>query len=129
MKEEPRCAGLEFALSSWRWRQSARRASADRHDCRYCDRPLGRPRGWGPTPHNQMRDRVVRTFSTSTEGDYSAAALPSGVYRVTAEATGFRLLERAATVEAGTTVLPSSSVAGIELNSYEAAILQTNSPS
>lgn len=46
---------------------------------------------------------LSRNLSTSAEGDYSAAALPPGDYQVTAEATGFSLLERTATVEAGTT--------------------------
>src|SRR3989442_6344323 len=46
---------------------------------------------------------LVRNITTSTEGDFGAAALLSGVYTVAAEATGFRRLERAATVEAGTT--------------------------
>jgi hypothetical protein len=47
---------------------------------------------------------LARTFTTSAEGDYSAAAaLPPGIYQVTVKATGFRQLERAATVEAGTT--------------------------
>jgi hypothetical protein len=46
---------------------------------------------------------LTRNLTTSTEGDYSATALPPGVYRVTAEAMGFRLLERLATVQAGTT--------------------------
>src|SRR4029453_16886843 len=44
-----------------------------------------------------------RNFITSEAGDYSAAALPPGDYQITAEATGFSLLERAATVEVGTT--------------------------
>src|SRR5262245_14672798 len=49
------------------------------------------------------RDRgLTRKLTTSTEGAYSAAALPSGVYLVTAEAAKFRLLERTVTVEAGT---------------------------
>src|SRR5256712_3130880 len=46
---------------------------------------------------------LTRSIVASTEGDYSAAALPAGVYTVAAEANGFRRLERAATVEAGTT--------------------------
>ena len=46
---------------------------------------------------------LTRSIITSTEGVYIAAALPPGAYRVTAEATGFRLSERLATVEAGTT--------------------------
>ncbi|MBA3567765.1 MAG: TonB-dependent receptor [Pyrinomonadaceae bacterium] len=46
---------------------------------------------------------LTRSLNTSDEGDYSAAALPPGVYRVTAEATGFPLLESSATVQVGTT--------------------------
>src|SRR5438094_7306318 len=46
---------------------------------------------------------LTRNLVASTDGDYSAAALPSGVYTVVAEANGFRRLERIATVEAGTT--------------------------
>ena len=46
---------------------------------------------------------LTRNFNTSEAGDYTAAALPSGMYRVTAEAEGFSLLERTAIVEAGTT--------------------------
>jgi hypothetical protein len=46
---------------------------------------------------------LARNLTASAGGDYSAAALPSGVYKVTAEAAGFSLLERTATVEAGTT--------------------------
>ncbi|MBA3355992.1 MAG: carboxypeptidase regulatory-like domain-containing protein [Pyrinomonadaceae bacterium] len=47
--------------------------------------------------------RLTRRLNTSDEGDYSAAALPPGVYRVTAEATGFPLLESTVTVQVGTT--------------------------
>lgn len=46
---------------------------------------------------------LTRNLTTSAEGDYSAAALPPGVYGLTAEAVGFSLLERTATVETGTT--------------------------
>jgi carboxypeptidase family protein len=46
---------------------------------------------------------LTRNLTTSAEGDYNAAALPSGVYKVAAEAAGFSVLERTATVEAGTT--------------------------
>src|SRR5215472_12163614 len=45
---------------------------------------------------------LARNLTTSTEGNYSAAALPSGAYLVTAEATGVRKLERGAVVQAGT---------------------------
>lgn len=44
---------------------------------------------------------LIRSLTTSEEGDYSAAALPPGVYLMTAEADGFRLLELTATVETG----------------------------
>ncbi|MEP6913838.1 MAG: carboxypeptidase-like regulatory domain-containing protein, partial [bacterium] len=46
---------------------------------------------------------LTRSLTTSTEGSYIAAALPPGVYRVMAEAAGFRSLQRLATVETGTT--------------------------
>src|SRR5712692_1409988 len=46
---------------------------------------------------------LIRNLTTSTEGDFSAAALPSGTYRLRAEADGFRLVELTVTVEAGTT--------------------------
>jgi hypothetical protein len=45
---------------------------------------------------------LSRTLTTSAEGNYSAVALPPGDFQVTVEATGFRLVERTATVEAGT---------------------------
>src|SRR2546426_8087991 len=44
-----------------------------------------------------------RNLITSTEGDFTAAALPSGTYQLTTEATGFHRLERVTVVEAGTT--------------------------
>ena len=46
---------------------------------------------------------LTRSLTTSAEGDYGAAALPPGVYHLIAEAEGFGLLERTATVETGTT--------------------------
>ncbi|MCI0418228.1 MAG: carboxypeptidase-like regulatory domain-containing protein [Acidobacteria bacterium] len=46
---------------------------------------------------------LTRSVTTAAEGDYSAPALPPGVYQITAQATGFRRLERAVSVEAGTT--------------------------
>src|SRR5687767_4099252 len=46
---------------------------------------------------------LTRSLTTSEEGDYSAAALPPGVYLVTAEADGFSLLERTAAAETGAT--------------------------
>lgn len=46
---------------------------------------------------------MTRRLETSSKGDYTAASLPPGVYRLTAEADGFSLLERTATVETGAT--------------------------
>src|SRR4030095_1253029 len=46
---------------------------------------------------------LTRALTTSTEGEYSAPALPPGLYQVTLEAAGFRRLEAAVAVEAGTT--------------------------
>ena len=45
----------------------------------------------------------TRTLTTSADGVYNAAGLPSGVYQISVEATGFKRLERDASVEAGTT--------------------------
>lgn len=45
----------------------------------------------------------VRTVTTSTPGSYTAPALLPGVYTVAVEVAGFKRVERAATVEAGTT--------------------------
>src|SRR5262245_55218271 len=58
----------------------------------------------GATIRIMNRDSgLTRDLATSTEGTYGTSALPSGLYQLTAEATGFRLLQRTATVEAGTT--------------------------
>ncbi len=46
---------------------------------------------------------LTRSLITATEGDFSAAALPSGTYQLAVEATGFHRLERTTVVEAGTT--------------------------
>jgi hypothetical protein len=46
---------------------------------------------------------LTRIVTTSTEGDFSAAALPSGAYQLRVEAAGFPPLERSTAVEAGTT--------------------------
>src|SRR5687768_4777691 len=47
---------------------------------------------------------LTRALTTSPAGAYSGFALPPGRYTVTVEASGFRRVERAATVEAGTVV-------------------------
>ncbi len=46
---------------------------------------------------------LTRNLTTSSEGVYSTAALPPGVYQVTAEGAGFSVLVHTATVETGTT--------------------------
>ena len=46
---------------------------------------------------------LSRTLTSSSEGHYSAAALPPSVYAVTGEASGFKQMDREAVVEAGTT--------------------------
>jgi hypothetical protein len=46
---------------------------------------------------------LTRALITSTEGEYSVPALAPGSYQLTLEAVGFRRLEAAASVEAGTT--------------------------
>ena len=46
---------------------------------------------------------LTRGLITSTEGDYGTSALPPGTYQLIVEAAGFRRLEGAAGVEAGTT--------------------------
>ncbi len=46
---------------------------------------------------------LTRTVETQAGGDYSVPVLPAGLYQVTSEAEGFKLLARVATVEAGTT--------------------------
>jgi len=65
--------------------------------------PTGAPVGGASVRLTNRDSGLTRNLTTSTEGDYSASALPPGVYHMTAEATGFGLLERSATVEAGTT--------------------------
>jgi hypothetical protein len=46
---------------------------------------------------------AIRELVTAAEGDYSASALPPGVYDVVAEARGFERLRREVVIEAGTT--------------------------
>ena len=59
---------------------------------------------------------LYRNLTTSAEGDYSAPTLPSGVYQVKAEATGFTLLELSATVEAGTTTTVNLVLQAVGIN-------------
>lgn len=46
---------------------------------------------------------LTRNLITAEQGDYSAVALPPGVYLVRVEAEGFSVLQRTATVETGMT--------------------------
>ena len=50
---------------------------------------------------------LKRALVTGAEGDYSAPALPAGVYEVAAKAPGFQRLLRDATVEAGSSTTVS----------------------
>src|SRR5262245_45887480 len=65
--------------------------------------PSGAPFDGAQVTVINRETRLTRNVITSEEGDYSAAAIPPGGYKVTAEAKGFTPLERIATVEAGTT--------------------------
>lgn len=47
--------------------------------------------------------KLKRALVTAADGEYSVPALLAGVYEVTAEAPGFKRLERQAIVEAGST--------------------------
>ena len=72
---------------------------------------------------------VARTVNTNAEGYFSAPALPAGDYEVKAESTGFRTLERTATVLAGTTTtvnMPMSLGGTKEVVTVEAASTQMN---
>jgi hypothetical protein len=49
--------------------------------------------------------RQLRTLATSDDGRFTAAALSPGSYQIAIESFGFKRLDRAVTVEAGTTTL------------------------
>jgi hypothetical protein len=63
--------------------------------------PAGAPVAAARVRLTNLDSGLTRSLTTSDEGNYSSSALPPGVYRVTAEATGFSLLERTAIVETG----------------------------
>jgi hypothetical protein len=72
---------------------------------------------------------ISRTASTNSEGYFSAPALPAGDYTVRAEATGFRTLERDATLLVGSTLtvnMPMSLGGTKEVVTVEAASNQMN---
>jgi len=62
-----------------------------------------RARGRGTHPPHQSRQWADTKSYDFGEGAYSAAALPPGVYRVTAEATGLVCWNRTVIVETGAT--------------------------
>ena len=71
----------------------------------------------------------ARTVTSGADGLYSAPALPAGEYTVRAESTGFRTLQRDATVQAGETTqvnLPMTLGATKEVVTVEAATSQIN---
>ncbi|HLG96013.1 MAG TPA: carboxypeptidase regulatory-like domain-containing protein [Bryobacteraceae bacterium] len=71
----------------------------------------------------------TRTAQSNAEGLFSAPALPAGDYTVHAEASGFRTLQRDATVQAGTTTtvnLPMSLGEAKSVVTVEAASAQMN---
>ena len=65
--------------------------------------PSGRPVAGARLRLTNRDSGLARSLTTSAEGDYSAPALPPGVYLVAAEADGFGRIERAAAVETGAT--------------------------
>jgi hypothetical protein len=65
--------------------------------------PAGAPIAAARVRLINLDSMLIRSLTTSAEGEYSAAVLPPGIYQVTAEAYGFSLVQRAATVETGTT--------------------------
>ncbi len=72
---------------------------------------------------------VARSILASAEGFFSAPALPSGEYEVRGERPGFRIVQRSATVEAGTTTtvnLPMQVGATKDVVKVEAATAQIN---
>ena len=71
----------------------------------------------------------ARTATANAEGYFAAAALPAGDYQVKAEATGFRISERDATVLVGSTItvnVPMELGGNTEVVTVEAASNQMN---
>src|SRR5579872_6674790 len=72
---------------------------------------------------------VARSASTNAEGYFSAPSLPAGDYQVKAESSGFRTLERDATLQVGTTLtvnMPMQLGGTKEVVTVEAASNQMN---
>jgi hypothetical protein len=78
---------------------------------------------------NKATGVVARTATTDSQGYYSAPALPAGDYEVRAEVSGFRTVQREATVFAGGTItvnMPMTLGATKEVVTVEAASAQIN---
>ena len=78
---------------------------------------------------NKATGVAARTATTDAQGYYSAPALPAGDYEVRAEVSGFRTVQRDATVQAGSTTtvnMPMSLGATKEVVTVEAATSQIN---
>ena len=63
--------------------------------------PTGAPVAAANVRLTNLDSGLTRSLTTSLEGDYNAVALPPGIYRLTAEAIGFSVLERTVTVATG----------------------------
>ncbi len=78
---------------------------------------------------NKATGVAARTATTDAQGYYSAPALPAGDYEVRAEVSGFRTVQRDATVLAGSTTtvnMPMTLGATKEVVTVEAATSQIN---
>jgi len=78
---------------------------------------------------NKATGVVARTATTDAQGYYSAPSLPAGDYEVRAEVSGFRTVQRDATVQAGSTTtvnMPMTLGATKEVVTVEAATSQIN---
>src|SRR3984893_10020100 len=78
---------------------------------------------------NKATGVVPRTATTDAQGYYSAPSLPAGDYEVRAEVSGFRTVQRDATVLAGSTTtvnMPMTLGATKEVVTVEAATSQIN---
>src|SRR5579862_6192828 len=78
---------------------------------------------------NKATGVIARTATTDAQGYYSAPSLPAGDYEVRAEVSGFRTVQRDATVQAGSTTtvnMPMTLGATKEVVTVEAATSQIN---
>src|ERR1700675_2195714 len=78
---------------------------------------------------NKATGVVARTSITDAQGYYSAPSLPAGDYEVRAEVSGFRTVQREATVQAGSTTtvnMPMTLCPTKEVGTGEAPPAQLN---